>query len=137
MATFKAGGKDWVVALDYLAVKRIREQLDIRIDNTDGTVYTMLRSSLELLGNVLWILCQKQAAEMFKMDELQFAQALAGASLKEAREAVADAIVDFLPDEEDKTYLREAIKAHEAERMAAMGPALERIRDPRDRKSVV
>lgn len=131
MPSFKdSNNREWLVALDGPKIKRIRDKLGFDVANSDGTVYAALRSDAALLIDVLYLLCQRQAEER-KLSDEDFGALIFGEGLKVAREALADAIVDFIPDAEDREYLREAIKAHELERKAAMKPALAKIRDPK------
>lgn len=126
-----SGNREWQVALDGPTIKRIRDKLGVDIANTDGTVYAALRSDAALLIDVLYLLCEKQCQSFNpKVTDEDFGRLVFGEGLKIAREALADAIVDFIPDAEDREYLREAIKAHELERKAAMKPALAKIKDP-------
>lgn len=131
MASFKDGQKrDWVIALDGPKIHRIRQELKVDIADTTGTAYAQLRSDVCLLVNVLYLLCQRQCEERKLTDE-DFGQLLYGEGLKKAREALVEAIRDFIPDQEETSYLLESIGALEAERRAKMAPALARITDPK------
>lgn len=132
MPSFKdSGNREWKVTLDGPKIKNIRDRLGVDIANTDGTVYADLRSDAALLIDVLYLLCEKQCQSLNpKVTSEDFGEMIFGEGLKVAREALADAIVDFTPDAEDREFLTEAIKTHELERKAVMRPALAKIKDP-------
>lgn len=138
MATFKAGVRDWIVALDGPTIRRIRQQFEIPGPNgelipldligADGRAYDAMIEDPTLLVDVLWALCQKQA-DGLKIDAEQFGQMLVGDPIDEAARAMKEAILDFSPSQRRKLVRALADKNAEL-RAKGIERALARIEDP-------
>lgn len=116
-------GRKWIVAITAADLKRVRLATGIRLD---ALIENRLRPLAELLGdlerfvNVLYLLCQSQAAEK-KLSDEDFGRALVGDHIEEARDAFTRALADFSPSRIRRTLLNLAEKgAIAAERLGAI-----------------
>lgn len=129
MATFKANGKDWIVAIDAPTIRRIRDLFDgLDLVGLDGKAYQMMVDDPTLLVDVLWVLCAKQA-EGHKMSDEDFGRMLVGESLDHAAKAMKEAILDFSPSQ-TRALLTALADKNAAIREAGMRKAIEKINDP-------
>jgi hypothetical protein len=90
-------GREWVLFLDINLARAIRKNLSFDILNVmDGAGLQRLANDVELLVNVIYQLCKKQAQER-KVTEEQFGHALVGDVLGDACDELMEAISDFFP----------------------------------------
>jgi hypothetical protein len=100
MQSFKdAAGRDWHVAINVAAVKRVKAARDIDLVaavDPEARLLERLAGDPILLVDVLYVLCQPQAQAQNVSDE-QFGEALWGESLDRAIDAFLEALTDFFP----------------------------------------
>lgn len=101
----------WIIAVDVSAMKSVRSLLKIELhtlmdDGFEGL--NKLLSDPVALGDVLYVLCSKQAAAAGVSDE-DFGRRLAGDTLAEASLALTEALIDFFPDPAIRLRMRTAV----------------------------
>ena len=98
MATFKTGdNRDWVVRLDAMKIRDVRESYDIDLGALDfSKVAERLGSDPVLLAEVIWGLCREQA-ERLEVTQRQFFEGLVGDAIDDAARALLQARADFSP----------------------------------------
>lgn len=109
MRQFKdENGRPWTLSINIGTVKKVRglAKVDL-LDLRDGNLFNDLSSDPVKLGDVLWVLCETEATAA-GIDEIQFAQALAGDALDAATNALLEEIVDFFPKAQ-REILRKAL----------------------------
>lgn len=111
MKTFvDAAGRTWTVIVNVNAVKRVRDLL--KEDLLDvGTILPRLLLDPILLCDVLYVICKPQADKMGVSDE-EFASAMAGDVIAQAKSAFLEEYVDFFPDPSQRETLRLAIEKY-------------------------
>ena len=116
MARFKdTKDREWDITLDVLQLKAVRERLqfklgDILSNNMAGL--QQLATDPELLVNVLWVLCEKQARERGVTAE-SFGQSLTGDAIEAGFECLMGAYADFCPSRQAKPLRALLAKNHE------------------------
>lgn len=98
MATFKTGdNRDWVVRLDAMKIRDVREAYDIDLGSLDfSKVAERLGADPVLLAEVIWGLCREQA-EKSDITQRQFFEGLVGDAIDDAARALLQARADFSP----------------------------------------
>lgn len=92
-------GRDWSVEITYHTVCRVRSALKINlleILDSGAALVGRINEDLELLVDLLWVVCSEQAERAAVDDEL-FGRGLAGDSFLHARAALEEALVNFFP----------------------------------------
>lgn len=118
MATFKdSTGRDWVLAIDAWTVKQVRIRTGVELgklldDNMRPLVE--LVSNCERLVDVLWVLCEEQAARV-GVNEVQFARGLGGDGLEQAVRAFEEAFALFCPSRQREILRALAAKVQSVE----------------------
>jgi len=109
MRTFvDATGRTWTVIVNVNAVKRVRDLL--KEDLLDvSTILPRLLLDPILLCDVLYVICKPQADKMGVSDE-EFASAMAGDVIAQAKSAFLEEYVDFFPEQSQRETLRLAIE---------------------------
>jgi hypothetical protein len=114
MRTFTdTGQRTWNLKIGLASARQVREATGGRVDFLAGAktgghdVFRVLSQDLELLGQVLWILCESQAEEA-GVSELQFVEAFDMTTLEGATTALMEAVIDFFPSR-SQALLREGI----------------------------
>jgi len=116
MATFTdADGRQWVIDIDVNALRQVQKRLDLKLmDVLGGETLDRLADDPVLLVDVLYVLCEAQAAREGVTDEA-FGRGLRGDALDAAVVAFLEALTDFCPSRK-RTLLRRLIaKGREAE----------------------
>lgn len=130
MHTFKdATGRDWVIAVNVDAVKRLRGS-ELKIDllaviEPKDDLLRRLADDPVLLCDVLYVLCAEEAKTRGVSDE-DFGRGLAGEAIDRATAALLEEIADFFRDGRRLTLRKVLAKMGEAE-AAAGRMAAERI----------
>ncbi len=92
--------RTWTVVIDVAAAQRIKAMLGIDLmDALGGGFMKKLAADPALLGNLLFVLCEKQAAER-AVPERKFRAALTGSLLLAAFCAFTSELVSFFPEGE-------------------------------------
>jgi len=107
MAIFRdSAGREWNVTLNLGTAKLVKKAHGFDFLG-DGKEHPILRlaGDMELLGNVLWTLCERQARER-NITEQDFGEAIAGDSLDAAVNALAEAYSDFSPNPKRRETLK-------------------------------
>ena len=128
MPSFKAGGKEWLVAVDGPKIRRIREACGIDLGARDCSQFDRLTNDPLLAQDVLWQLCRKDA-EAAGLDCDQFQGLLSGDVGEAAGNALIEAVIDFFPSQQRK-LLRDMLTKNRAVQEAATEAASTRISDP-------
>lgn len=127
-------GDDWVVFLDTTAAKRVRNLLEVDLLSfASEQQLARLSDDYILLVDVLWVLCEEQAAQR-GVSDVDFGRRMVGAPLEAARPALLRAIVDFFPPRQqavlaaavDKIFECSEQMMRRAERLVADG-TLDRV----------
>ncbi len=98
-----SAGKEWSISLNLGEAKRIKDAREV--DLLDATNLQRLASDPYLLGDVLYLVCESQAAAA-GIDSKQFGEQLAGDAIDAAADAFLAELVDFFPKRQ-----REALKS--------------------------
>lgn len=112
MKTFKdMNGREWNVAIDLNAARRVRDITKFHLLNPDvGGTVKALGSDIVLLVDVLYSICKPQA-DAQKISDEEFGRSVDGAQLESALEAIRDGVVDFFPQSrEANTKIFAALK---------------------------
>ncbi len=113
MRTFSdLAGREWRLSIGLATARRVKEQTGGRVDFVEQAkggnghnVFGALAADFELLGQVLWLLCEPQATEL-GVSELEFVEAFDMDTLARAQDALVEATIDFFPNR-SRSLLRE------------------------------
>lgn len=125
MPSFKACGKEWLVAVDGPAIRACRAELGIDIGARDCSQLQILSEDWSKANDVLWVLCRKQAAS-YGIDQEAFDSALGGDAGEAAADALFEGIIDFFPSRQ-RVLLRDALAKNREVLAAAEQVAAERL----------
>lgn len=101
--------RSWNIQIGIDSCRRVKEATNGRVDilaNAEGKqhdVFLVLQNDIELLVQVLFVLCQQQA-EKAGISETQFAEALDMTTVERATTAFTEAIIDFFPSRRRGLY---------------------------------
>lgn len=98
MKPFKdAHGRDWSVAIDTHAIKRVRDHTGLLLTKVveDRSLVEQLADPI-MLVDVLFVVCKPEADQRGVSDE-QFASGLVGDAIDHATDALIGALADFFP----------------------------------------
>ena len=128
MRTFKDNaGRDWTLAVNTAAIKRIRAALDVDLMGVvEGELLRRLYADPVLLVDVIYVACRPEADKVGVTDE-QFGEAMAGDAIDAATAALVEEIVDFFPNRRDRERARKVL--------AKVDATVERIQDALDLKA--
>ncbi len=115
MRTFKdTENREWRLKIGLATARHLKEQTGGRIDCIEQgagghghNLFSELAADIGLLGQVLWLLCETQAAER-GISELEFADAFDLDTLGAAQNTLVEAIIDFFPSR-SRQLLREGM----------------------------
>ena len=125
MPSFKAGGKEWLVAVDGPKIRRIREACGVDLGARDCSQFDRLTNDPLLAQDVLWQLCRKDA-EAAGLDCDQFQGLLSGDVGEAAGNALIEAVIDFFPNQQRK-LLRDMLAKNQAVQEATLNAAMTRL----------
>lgn len=103
-------GGQWVISLTVDTVKEVRNQLGfdlLAID--DQKNLTQLAGDMILLVDVLWLICESQAASR-DISSKQFGERLVGDPIEQATSALLRALCDFFPSRRRAILLKSVEK---------------------------
>lgn len=112
-------GRTWEVSLNVLLLKKVKEQtgrLLTAIADDEFALLVELHEDCALLVDVLWCVCEKQAAKNNVLDDEEsqatekFAEGLGGDALADAAAALVGAVTDFLPSQEKRATLKKLME---------------------------
>lgn len=98
MTSFKdAKDRDYTVDVTIGAFKRVKDTLGIdlyEIETGDPPLATRLQTDIELLVNIVYVVCKPQA-DAHQVNDVEFGEALDGDAFLAARNAFLEALIDF------------------------------------------
>lgn len=133
MKTFQDNaGRTWTVAINVDAVKRVRDLLKEDLLDVENVLKRLMIDPI-LLCDVIYCVCKPQA-DAEKVSDADFARAMAGDVIAQAKTAVVEELVLFSPDPRDRENLGIAVqkfnamatKAKELVKARLNSPALSR-----------
>ncbi|MCL2745399.1 MAG: hypothetical protein FWE67_16285 [Planctomycetaceae bacterium] len=86
---------EWTVHVNVDVMRSVKQRLGV--DMLDIETFLKQYQDVILLCDILYLACEEQADEL-GIDSREFGRRLAGGALKEAREALLEAYVNFIPD---------------------------------------
>ena len=108
MRTFQdSAGRTWTIAVNVDAVKRVRDLLKEDLLDIEQTLPRLLVDPI-LLCDVVYCVCKPQA-DAEKISDVDFARAMAGGTIAQAKAALVEELVDFFPEPSQRETLRLAI----------------------------
>lgn len=108
MRTFQdSAGRTWTVAVTVDAVKRVRDLLKEDLLDIEHILPRLLLDPI-LLCDVVYCVCKPQA-DAEKISDVDFARAMAGGTIAQAKAALLEELVDFFPEPSQRETLRLAI----------------------------
>lgn len=118
MKTFNdSTGREWQVAVNVAAVKRVRDLLDVDLLTAgDGKLFQRLAEDPVLLTDVVYALCKPQADKAEITDE-EFGRGMAGEVIDNAVSALLPELVDFFPSPRRAILQKALAKFHKLEAM--------------------
>lgn len=115
MARFKDNkGREWVLSLDIDIIEQCRDAVGLDLMGLDGGASFQ---SIPAFIKGLWVLCHEQA-DAAKIPVKDFYHGLVGDAIDAAREALLEAIRDFLPKADRTLFDQAASKVREATALA-------------------
>lgn len=106
-------GNDWNIEVDIPIRRKVLDDLKIDLWATfDGSLQQNLADP-EKLGQVLFVLCQKQITER-NLEPEAFAKLFSGDSIDDGRDALIGAVTDFFPSRQRQAMLLATKKATQA-----------------------
>ncbi|MCX7804797.1 MAG: hypothetical protein N3A38_06355 [Planctomycetota bacterium] len=120
-------GREWTVAVDIAAVKRVRDLMKLDLVGKDAaSAFERLISDPVTLCDVLYAICKPQADGAGVTDE-DFGRAMAGDAIERAARALLEELADFTPNVRDRERARRIV--------TALFTLAERTRDVLDAKT--
>ncbi|GAB6166148.1 hypothetical protein JCM19992_21480 [Thermostilla marina] len=111
MRTFQdSAGRTWTIAVTVDAVKRVRDLLKEDLLDIERTFPRLLIDPI-LLCDVVYCICKPQA-DTEKVTDVDFARAMAGERIAQAKKALVEELVDFFPEPGQRETLRLAIEKY-------------------------
>ena len=105
--------REWCVEINVSTVRRVRDVLEVDLlDVFDGKMLEKLARDPVLLVDVVYVLCQPQAAEKSVTAE-EFGRAMAGEAIDNATKALMGELVDFFPNAHVRDSLQTILHAQE------------------------
>lgn len=91
-------GRDWTIAITTGGVKAVRQRLDVDLVDLNQSTIDRLSTDFVLLVDVLWVLCEQQAAnKQPPVSAEDFGESLVGDPIEAAATALVEAICRFFP----------------------------------------
>lgn len=131
MKTFKdAEGREWQIAINIDAIKRVRAALDgfDLLALTDGNVIQELIGDPVKLVDTIFVLCQDQATARGCSDA-EFGRSMGGDALDLATTALLEEFVDFFPSRKRQPMIQALAKLKQIE-AKQVEVALKMVNDP-------
>ncbi len=96
-------GDRWDVVISVDTVRRVRRTLDI--DILQAETFLKQLQDIVTLCDILYLICEKEAGER-AIDSEEFGRRLLGSALRQARDALMEAYINFTPDPAGAEKLR-------------------------------
>ena len=113
MKTFKDNaGRTWTIAVNVDAVKRVRDLLHEDMLDVKQVLERLMIDPI-LLCDVIYCICKPQA-DAEKISDVDFARAMAGDAIAQAKTAMVEELVNFSPDPRDRENLALAVEKFNA-----------------------
>ncbi len=113
-----AAGRVWVVDVNVATIKRVRSLAGVNLlEVVEGDLIERLSGDPVLLADVLYAVCQPQAARDNVSDE-QFGEGLAGDVISLATTAMLDSLVAFFPEPRRRLLEKAAAKYRQVQEKA-------------------
>lgn len=113
MKTFQDNaGRTWTVAINVDAVKRVRDLLKEDLLDVENVLKRLMIDPI-LLCDVIYCVCKPQA-DSEKVSDADFARAMAGDVIAQAKTALVEELVLFSPDPRDRENLGIAVQKFNA-----------------------
>lgn len=118
MPVFTALGREWLVNLDAQKSMAVRSEHGVSLTPKLGEPFDLsaITRDPEIVPLVLWTLVRSQAPDAVSRDA--FIESVVGDTAEAAGEALAEAIINFIPSRSRRETLRLALK-HDREATAA------------------
>ena len=127
MHSFKdTEGREWHVKITLGIARDLKDQTEI--DLLDGKALLTAAADPYVMGQVLWVVCQKQATSRNLSPE-DFAAAFDGDVVTEATDALVEASIDFFPKAR-RPAIQKAFEKMKAMEQAGMERVLVELDDP-------
>jgi hypothetical protein len=106
--------REWKISLDWDLHEQVKQRegvLLLTLGDNDCELLAKLHTDFALLVNILWILCEEQAASLGVVDDekmpatRKFAKGLGGDVLENAAKALVGAVIDFFPNRDQRAGL--------------------------------
>ena len=113
MKTFQDNaGRTWTVAINVDAVKRVRDLLKEDLLDVENVLKRLMIDPI-LLCDCVYCVCKPQA-DAEKVSDVDFARAMAGDAIAQAKAALVEELVLFSPDPRDRENLGIAVEKFNA-----------------------
>jgi len=113
MKTFQDNaGRTWTVAINVDAVKRVRDLLKEDLWDEENVLKRWMIDPI-LLCDCVYCVCKPQA-DAEKVSDVDFARAMAGDAIAQAKAALVEELVLFSPDPRDRENLGIAVEKFNA-----------------------
>jgi len=111
MRTFQdAAGRTWTIAVSVDAIKRVRDLVKEDLLDIERVFPRLLLDPI-LLCDVVYCICKPQA-DTEQVSDVDFARAMAGERIAQAKAALVEELVDFFPELSQRQTLRLAIEKY-------------------------
>jgi len=108
MRTFQdSAGRTWTISVTVDAVKRVRDLLKEDLLDVEQVLPRLLMDPI-LLCDCLYVVCKPQA-DTQQVSDVDFARAMAGDVIAQAKAAFLEELADFFPDQSQRETIRLAI----------------------------
>lgn len=129
MKTFQDNaGRTWSIAVTVDAVKRVRDLLKEDLLDVENVLKRLLVDPI-LLCDVVYCVCKPQA-DLERISDVQFAQAMSGDAIAHAKTALVEELVNFSPDPRDRANLGLAVEKFNAMAQRARELIQARLQSP-------
>jgi hypothetical protein len=115
MRTFKdTEGREWRLKLDWDLHEQVKDKTGkmlLSLGDNDCELLAELHTNFSLLVDIVWVLCEEQAASLGVVDDekltatRKFAKGLGGDVLEQAATALVGAVIDFFPNQDQRQGL--------------------------------
>jgi hypothetical protein len=110
-----AKGRDWTLAINNGSIKAVRQKCDVDLADPTYATLNKMASDFVLLVDVLWVLCEQQAAnKQPPVSPEDFGEALVGDPIDAACAAMEEAIAGFFPRQKRLLLQQASAKARQA-----------------------
>ena len=116
MKSFKdSAGREWNIVINVGQISRLRDRLNIdlaKLYESEARLYTEVVLDPVAFVNLLFVICEKQAAEK-QVTDVQFGEGFDGDTYELAMEAFEEEMLLFFPKRQRETLTRAKTKGEE------------------------